>query len=839
MKNCTFCFVLLCFPILLNAQNDTLPAISKIFPDAGDAYEPVFSPFCSDRLWLNEREFDIPSRRFVPKDSVSCVPTSAQRLWQGSVPVDPNPRRIQWQADPYDPNLYWTYEYRHDDSVPWLERKDTLILWRYDRKTAQQKSFVSLLQGEMTIGEPGIWVTNHKELILLDRYSGQVLSRAGNPANGEVLMFLQPWGEDVIITDRWLYQRAQNRYVSFFALPADMEGCKSPEKTEFHGELCISQVREENNRYTYHLIAPEHSPIVLPFKPKKFSYHDYLLSANPPLAWLCEADTLRSFDFITSDTVSYPGSTDQPLHGNHDGRFLGFYSELGLSFFDKYNCQFRVLQLPYGHKMPRNFKSDHRYVYLTYEKHWEIIDFSKLEKTFRRSSTLEEYAVFEQEWRATQKEPDKDFYTQYASYLKLYNRYKTSKNLKIEASWEQVRNSVSYPLYVAADSILDRVAIDFEAGRFDPSVSCQIVVGLFRYWGSKGEIQKALRLIAGGDHEICLKQGMDSGKGLLQLLKTTQYRLDSIEQLKLPPDEHLYATGKVWTEYCLKKPWFRFVIDPRKGLQQAYNYFRTLLQQYPNSLWADNAAYDTFQYIDHQQDDFSEDLIPSGNPEEAFKTFAKFLKDYPHSDRRPDVLLRMANLIFYGVHDGQYNRVGDEKAAEYFQEIEAQYPEFAKTSEPFRKAVGLLNHKRWSERWSLEVAFERDTFRFQDTVQVTVLLRNKSQSSQTLDTVFLRRWHERMSITLHTLRDKGCESTWGDFPLMRKRTPTEVQALTLLPEDSYQEVFVLGRNSMNKNYGPGKFELAKGTTYTYSMEYHHPVIQWIGMSTSGGRFTIE
>ena len=503
MKKSTFYCIMLCFSGVLQAQHDSFPAILRVFPEKGGAYAPVFSTFCSDRCWLSEREFDLTSMRFVPRDSTSCVPIFTKRIWHGSDPADLDPTTLQWQADEYDFNYLWTYEYRSDQLAPG-GGKDTLILWRYDRQKARQDSFASLLQGEITIGKPGIWVTDHKEMVLLDRRSGQVLSRAENPDGLGVMMRLQAWGDDVIVNDRWLYQRIHARYVPFFPLPADMEGCNSPQKLEFQGELCLSSIREEGNLYAYYLVAPGHPPIKMPFEPNNFSYQGYLLAANPPLAWLCEKDTLRSFDFTMGGTSAYPGSTIEPLHGNHDGRFLGFYSELGLSFFDKYNCQFRVLQLPYGHKMPRNFTANHQYIFLTYENHWDIVNFSKLETAFRRSP-----------------------------------------------------------------------------------------------------------------------------------------------------------------------------------------------------------------------------------------------------------------------------------------------------------------------------------------------ISNTSRNSQTLDTIFLRRWHESLSLTLHPIRDKSCEDIWGEFPLIREKTPVEVQAVTLLPGSSYIETFVLGHSTMKKNYDASKFNLAIDTIYSYHMEYHHPTLQWLWMSAPGGRFSVE
>ncbi|MBC7774290.1 MAG: hypothetical protein H7246_02545 [Phycisphaerae bacterium] len=838
MKKISLCSLLLFLSGFLLAQLDSFQAVTRIMPIKGEAYEPVFSPFCSNRCWLNNQEFDIPSRHFVPKDSLSCVPISGKRNWHGNATDDPSPIKLQWKEDQYDPDLLWTFEYCHDDFVPWQERKDTLVLWRYDRMKVLQDSFVSLIQGEMTIAKPGIWVTDHQEMVLLDRLSGQVIDRAGNPDGGGRMMSLQPWGDDVIVSDRWLYLVKQHKYVPFFPLPAEMEGCKSPEKVEFHGEICLSRTLEEGSKYAYHVLAPGHRPIRLPFKPNCRLTDQGFLALNHPLTWLFRDDTLIGLDYTTGESNLYPGSTNQPLYGNQEGRFLGFYSELGLSFFDKYSCQFRVLQLPFGHKIPRNFNSDHQFIYLTYEDHWEIINFPKLEAAFRRSSVLEEYDAFEREWYGRKKDSHDDFYKTYEAYLSIFNRYKDSENPKIKAAQERFASMISDPLFFAPDTVMEQIAVDFEKGRFDPSVSCEIVQGLFRYWGFKGELQKSLRLVAANDHEKCIEEDRNYGSHLLQISRTTQARLDSLEQLKLPPDERLYATGAVWLEYCLKKPSFRFVFDPRGGLEQAFKYFRKLLQLYPNSLWADNAAYDTFQYIDYCPQ-ATDDYIPPGNNQLAYQAFTKFLSDYPHADHRQDVLLRLAKVIMRGVETEHFYQISDEKALECLQTIAKENPGFAQTSADYQKTLGFLKGRLWSDRWSLEIELMQDTFRLQDTIHVILKIMNQTGSNQTLDSTFLDHWHEGLRLQINQLRDKGCEELWGDFPLKPEKKLSKIQAITLQPRASYQASFLLGHTSLNKNEGHGTFDLIRGGTYRYNINYHHPYLNWLSMYASGGRFFIE
>lgn len=838
MKKKGFCLVF-CFLFgKLFAQIDSLPAVMRILSETGNAYHPVFSPFCNDRCWLNEREFDLVSRRFVPKDSASCIPVSGQRIWHASYPLAPIPTRLWWKADPYHPNFFWTHEYRQDYQEDWMNRVDTLVIWRYDLAKAQQDSFLSIVTGEINIGKSGIWIQNNKELILLDRLTGKVITRAENPFGPGRGMASQLWGDDLLVSDQLLYNLVRRDFVPFFPLPSEMEGCKSPEKLEIQGELCLSKVRIEGNVYIYHLIAPGHPPIKLPFTPYYFPYQNHLLAVNPPLAWLCEKDTLIAFDYTNGTFQAYPGSTNTPLFGTHEGRFLGFYSESGLSFFDKYSCQFRVLQLPFGHKTPRNFTSTDQFIILTYEDHWEIIDFSKLDIGFRRSSILEEYNVFEQEWRGQKQSAQEDFYKTYKAYVAIYSRYKNSENPKIKAAQEKFTSMISYPLYVAPDSVMERVAKDFDMGRFDPSVTCKIAQGLLRYFGKNGRLEEAYSLLAILENEPCFNQELEDYGSEIHLIKGTKHQLDSLAQLNLSADEKLYATGQIWFEFSLKKRWFWYTMDPRRDLEQAYDYFRKLIQQYPNSPWADNAAYALFHYVDYRANT-TDDETPNGDDRQAYLSFTQFLKDYPKAEQKPSVLLRLAIVMIRGMSDWDFDPATAAQVAEYLDAIAQEYPEFAKKESGYTKALGDLNWKNWSMRWSLKLAITKDTFRFQDTIQVRLGLRNHTIHNQTLDSNFLLTWREGLRLHLHQIRDKDCDQIWGDFPLIPVQSTNRIHSITLAPGAIYEETFMLAQKSINKNDRPGQFELVRQGTYLYNMSYRHPYLKWLMMYAPGGRFFIE
>ncbi len=168
-----------------------------------------------------------------------------------------------------------------------------------------------------------------------------------------------------------------------------------------------------------------------------------------------------------------------------------------------------------------------------------------------------------------------------------------------------------------------------------------------------------------------------------------------------------------------------------------------------------------------------------------------------------------------------------------------KYPEFAIKEENYKKTAELLAARLWSQHWDLKLSLLQTSFRVQDSIRFAVSLHNHSQSPQTLDTTFLDRWHEGLVLTLHPIRDKGCEDIWGDFPLIQEQIPIKGESITLPAGAALTQTFVLARSAVIRSYGAKKIDLSSGTTYTYHLEYWHPTMPWIRMETNGGRFKLE
>ncbi len=741
------------------------------------------------------------------------------------------PARTRGVTDPYAHQYYWAFKYQ----------RDSCIVWRYDLEAGRLQHFLTLSKGQFgmghVLGKAGLWVAGENGLTLFDRHQGAIIKQAGKPTGESFILRLQPWGDDLLVNDRWLFRLEQNRYEDFFPLPDDMKGCKSPTNTEFFGEACITSAIENGESAEY-LIAAGQKAIRLPFK-QHWAMRRNDLAVNPPVAWFSFPDKLLAFNYTTGDSIIYSFNTGEPLLGDQAGPFLGFRSERGLSFFDKKNGQVRMLTKNFGYNPPLHFISDQRYIYLTFEDHWEIIDFSKLHPNFKHSTILEEFEAFDLERKALVEALPEAFYAQYAVYSGLLNKYQSLNNPKIEAAWTEISKQLGYLLWQAPDSVLVRVAKEYHSGRFSPKLSCGIVQALFTYYCRKTNLKQALKLTAMPGNEACISEQDGNGDYFMALVRTTQHQLDSVKASAAPPDERMYAEGTIWWDFCRSQMGFGYLWTLEEGLQKPMSYFRKLIQKYPESPWADNAAYDTLYFIDYQPQ-ATDDYLPPGNDNKAYQAFTQFLKDYPNSDRRPDVLVRLANVIQRGVYDAQYNNINKETADDYLYIVATEYPDFAKNSKEYQASLAQQNRYHWANRWDITLLFNKEKYQTGDSILVTVQLQNRSGSAKTLQPDFLQNWHKGLKLQLSKTVEKGCEGLWGDFPLLPIGTKDTVQAVTVQPRDFYTETFMLGQKSYTKRFYPGSFELESGAAYDYYLEFRHEDFSWLWVEAKNrGRIRME
>lgn len=812
----TVCFL---SPLLRAQQTpvaDSLPPVVSIAAASGSAWNPQHSPFFPEICRLGKQPYDLVRKAWLSDESVIFPPDMAAPY-----------RRMGWLPDAAYPDYYWATV--HADSG--------MTLFRYDRPKARVDSFPGMLNGELIPGKAGVWFSDHRQLQLIDRHTGRVIRRKANPQPG-LLMWLRPWGDDVLVTERRLYVTASDTFIAFVPQPAEVQECRPAEEVFCLGEACISRAYD-GNRYVNFLSTPGNPPLRLPFS-LSGSLREHLVALNPPLAWFCFPDRLVSVDCVTGDSVVYPAPVGEAIPGDQSGPFMGFRSERGLCFFDKSACSFSFHSRPWGFERPRDFRSNRYGAILTFENHWETVDCRRLDAAFASSDVLDEFRVFEREWNIMRVGLDgKDFYTCYAVWSDLFGRYGRRGNAKIDAYWPHVLNALDYALFKAGDSIMERVDADFRAQRLAPEVARTVAASFFRYRGSRGEIAAALEMAQVlGDDEFEVAS-VEYYSYLLGVLRSTKRQLDSLADLKLLPDEKLYAAGKLWLGYCPHKQWFRYSYDPRGNYEQAYTFFRELIRRFPDSPLADNAACDTMYFVDYVATT-TDDETPDGDPVKARQTFLQFLSDYPDSEKRPEIMLRLVRLLLrisgYGGEDANSMMA---EAALYMDSVAAKYPAYT-DSIFYKQAEGRLKGQLWQQRWMLGIAPEKTQYTSGDSIRFIIRVINRSRSEQVLPAAFLENWQAGLQLHISLLRDRDCAPLFGDFPLVREKNTAVTGEIKIPSGAFYEERLLMLPASKTRNHYPGSFALEAGSTYLYNLEYRHPQLPWLTMYVnSGGRFDVK
>jgi hypothetical protein len=368
-------------------------------------------------------------------------------------------------------------------------------------------------------------------------------------------------------------------------------------------------------------------------------------------------------------------------------------------------------------------------------------------------------------------------------------------------------------------------------------VTRTVAAGLFRYRGHRGEIDAALELAQVLGEDEFEVSSVENYLYLLGVLRGTKRQMDSLAGLKLLPDEKLYAEGKTWLGYCPYKQWFRYSYDPRGNYGQAYTFFRELIRRFPDSPLADNAACDTMYFVDYVATT-TDDETPDGDPVKARQTFLQFLNDYPDSEKRPDIMLRLVRLLLRSAGHAEADSAMAE-AARYIDAVATEYPAYT-DSISYKQAADRLKGLLWQQRWILGIAPEKTQYAPGDSIRFVVRITNRSRSGQVLPADFLENWQEGLQLHISLLRDRDCAPLFGDFPLVREKNAAARGEIKIPPGAFYEERLLMLPASKNRNYTPGSFALESGSTYLYNLEYRHLQLQWVTMYTSGGgRFSIK
>ncbi len=554
-------------------------------------------------------------------------------------------------------------------------------------------------------------------------------------------------------------------------------------------------------------------------------------------AWGRFPQRLMHYDMQERRTFFYPTYGPEyyylitPCH-----QFLWFWGYNSLLCFDRKNQSTLFYPRQIVELGLRNIECVGDSIFLSFMENKERFSIdSIIENGLPAIEIWAEYVVFEKDRLALHVESvQRDFYRTIAAHRLLKSLYGDSTNPIIQKTLADEPWGASYALFVATDSVLLRVENDYEQGRFAPDELPIVVSNLFAFYGKKGRLEEALLL---ADNTAYAPFFENEHYGKLHLVRETKYQLDSILDSGAPPDEILYAAGKVWLRYCQYSGWFYDEFDG-PNIALANRHFRELLRQYPESRWADNAAYDTLTYADFVGEHVEE--LDRSKRERAVSAFNQILLDYPATDCRPKILLRLAKLVQGSRwYESEIRQRGLKTADEYLRELAELTPDVAVAKEA-QAVQQRENFSRWSKAWIFSVQPEKPVFKLGGPLRFVVRFTNVSGSTQTLDSLFMRDWPELLYLRMTQFREENCRAHWGDFKSERAIKKDNYRALSVPSGSHYEEIVELMPASANWSQNPlGKFDMTLPADYRISAEIRRPAWDWRGPHDYKVRFRIE
>lgn len=172
--------------------------------------------------------------------------------------------------------------------------------------------------------------------------------------------------------------------------------------------------------------------------------------------------------------------------------------------------------------------------------------------------------------------------------------------------------------------------------------------------------------------------------------KTLLLQRDSLSSLRLPEDHYAYAYAVLLEQYCVGNDVFESESMYRLDLAMAH--YKYVLEKYPDSDWADDAACALLII-----DTYSSCEGGCFYTQENVNALERFVEKHPASNKIPEVWLAIANVCLnnvYVIHNQQVKTIptARELGYGYLKKVTAQYPEFA-SNEQYTRLLEAYQRK--------------------------------------------------------------------------------------------------------------------------------------------------
>lgn len=474
---------------------------------------------------------------------------------------------------------------------------------------------------------------------------------------------------------------------------------------------------------------------------------------------------------------------------HYSGNVPFMYSSARIFFQDSTKTVFEIENRPHGHL--HHLKTDARYIYLLYDSAFVILN----KNVAMQIATAFDIQSYEKNRERFHQAVSKLQHCPLDTFLVRYQQIRKDSMLIISSEFSEKleRYTAGYFTHTGADSHMVAFEEAIHQNRLTQELEKYAIIGVCMKYVKKGDLDK-IPFYNNLLNERYPDFEYYSSKSVLECVIQVKHSIDSLQKQNLAPDAYLFKEAKLKERlvYC------GWTGDSYYDFSIVTENYRDILSKYPNSRYADNAAFYfiSMMWYGDEGDEYSKDMIAACN---------EFLSTYPTSELQPQVrLLIVRNYhAYYGEPDSMI--IMKEKALSELLNIsvkEVQDTNLVATIEFYKADILTQLTKQFFE---LIVSPERTEYKTGEEVKLKVQLRNKTNEVRQI-----RLYSNAPGwLTLVGPADQT------NFMPTGTKVDTNTQLLSIMPNDTLFQEINISREARHWKYtGTGSYEFNQPGKYT-------------------------
>lgn len=414
------------------------------------------------------------------------------------------------------------------------------------------------------------------------------------------------------------------------------------------------------------------------------------------------------YDFYNSDIVN-------------DKDFIWFYKKSTILCFNKLDYTAKIIQLDTDiHNMTVDSKN-------LYFNTWKTIQiWSKdylLSESYSTKQANDEENKFQNLVDSLDIYHSDDFDDYYNSYKLIQKRFEASTNARILKKIGYLKGPIASKLIYSNRDIKKIEKIIHDNIKED-DIKASAYLQLAEMANHKGNLKQSLYF-----DSILVKQypeyRTDNYQYRIEKVREYDKKIDSLITENLPKDELLWETGNAYFEL------FKYVGPSTEAsttnMSYPFQFYNELLEKYPDSKYADNAAIRMFSHLEggsHEGGDNSYNLT-------AIDEYKKLLKKYPDTELKPFVYHTISRLYFECEMSFSEKPKYYKFAREYAELTLNNYPNYSEV-ESVTYLLQEIDKNLSHSLWEFIIESDKAGYTISEPINITFSLKNIDSTPKTI-----------------------------------------------------------------------------------------------------------